>query len=80
MAEAKRINALPKLQQVREIAKLAERFDGDTEEKPVVLPKKTTSAPPPVKTVSGSGKPSVDVLDPSISTADRIKLWKSGKR
>jgi len=80
MAEAKRINALPKLQQVREIAKLAERFDGDTEEKPVVLPKKTTSAPPPVKTISGSGKPSVDVLDPSISTADRIKLWKSGKR
>lgn len=80
MKEAERINALPRLQQVREIAKLAERFEGSTEAKPVVVPKKTTSAPPPVKTISGAGKPSVDITDPGMSTADRIKAWKAGRR
>jgi hypothetical protein len=76
MTEAHRINGLTRLQQVREIAKLAEQFDGTTEEKPVVVPKKTTSAPPPVKTISGAGKPSVDIHDAGMSTADRIKAWK----
>jgi hypothetical protein len=80
MDEAKRIKALPRLSQVREIAKLAEQFDGVKEAKPAVLPKKTTSAPPPVKTISGAGKPSVDINDPGMSTADRIKAWKTGKR
>lgn len=78
--EAKRINALTKLQQVREIAKLADRFEGTTEEKPVTAPKKTTSAPKPVTTISGAGKPSVDITDPGMSTADRIKAWKAGGR
>ena len=76
MKEAERINALPRLSQVREIAKLADRFEGVTEEKPVTPPKKTTSAPPPVKTISGAGKPSVDINDPAMSTAERIKAWK----
>jgi hypothetical protein len=79
MKEAERINALPRLQQVREIAKLADRFEGSAEEtpdKPVAAPRKTTSAPPPVKTISGAGKPSVDIRDPGMSTADRIKAWK----
>lgn len=74
--EAERINALPRLTQVREIAKLADRFEGNTEDKPVAAPKKTTSAPPPVKTISGAGKPSVDISDPNMSTADRIRAWK----
>ena len=79
--EAKRINALPPLQKVREIAKLADRFDGNTDEKPVALPpKKTTSAPPPVKTITGSGKPSVDISSPEMSTADRIAAWKKQGR
>lgn len=78
MKEAERINALPRLQQVREIAKLAEQFEGgETAEAPKpVVAKKTTSAPPPVKTISGAGKPSVDINDPGMSTADRIKAWK----
>lgn len=78
MKEAERINALPQLQKVREIAKLADRFEGSEEgtPKPVAAPKKVTSAPPPVKTVAGSGKPSVDIRDPEMSTADRIKAWK----
>ena len=76
MKEAERINALSRLAQVREIAKLADRFEGVTEEKPVTTPKKTTSAPPPVKTISGAGKPSVDINDPTMSTAERIKAWK----
>lgn len=76
MKEAERINALPRLSQVREIAKLADRFEGVTEATPVTTPKKTTSAPPPVKTISGAGKPSVDINDPGMSTAERIKAWK----
>ena len=80
LAEAERINALPKLQQVREIAKLADRFEGEKDDKPVTVPKKTTSAPPPVKTISGAGKPSVDITDPGMSTADRIRAWKQAGR
>lgn len=76
MKEAERINALPRLQQVREIAKLADQFEGTTEATPATTPKKTTSAPPPVKTISGAGKQSVDITDPGMSTADRIKAWK----
>lgn len=85
--EAKRINGLSKLQQVREIAKLAEKFEGGSQPEvnappaPAPLPKRTTSAPPPPKTVSGAGKPSVDINDPNLSTADRIAAWrKAGKR
>lgn len=75
--EAKRILALPKLQQLREVAKLADRFEGVQEDpKPVAVSKKTTSAPPPVKTISGAGKPSVDIFDQNVSTADRIAQWK----
>lgn len=47
---------------------------------PRELPKKTTNAPPPPKTVTGAGRPEVTVDDPQISTAQRIALWKSGKR
>lgn len=87
--EAERIRDLPRLQQVREIAKLAEKFEGGTQTEaanapapaPAPLTKRTTSAPPPPKTVSGSGKPSVDIGDPNLSTAERIAAWrKAGKR
>ena len=87
--EAERIRDLPRLQQVREIAKLAEKFEGGTQTEaanapapaPAPLPKRTTSAPPPPKTVSGSGKPSVDINDPNLSTAERIAAWrKAGRR
>jgi hypothetical protein len=87
LKEAERIKGLPRLQQVREIAKLAETFEGGSQDevstpsKPAPLPKKTTTAPPPPKTVSGSGKPSVDVNDPNLSTAQRIAAWRNkGKR
>lgn len=87
--EAERILGLPRLQQAREIAKLAEKFEGGTQPEaanapapaPAPLPKRTTSAPPPPKTVSGSGKPSVDIGDPNLGTAERIAAWrKAGKR
>lgn len=78
--EAQRLMALSPLQRVREVAKLAEQFSQSppaaVAETPTIPPRKTTSAPPPVKTVSGAGKPSVDVRSPDISTADRIKEWK----
>lgn len=82
--EAERLLALPKIQQMREIAKLAEQFDGSTDEvtTPSTTPivKKTTTAPPPVKTVSGAGKPSVDINDPGMTTQQRIAAWRKNKR
>jgi hypothetical protein len=82
--EADRLLALPPLQRVRELAKLADQFSDEppavTTAAPVLPPKKTTNAPPPPKTVSGAGKPAVDVRSPEISTADRIAAWKAGKR
>jgi len=87
LKEADRIHKLPRLQQIKEIAKLADKFEGgsqeeavDTPAKPAPLPKKTTAAPPPPKTVSGSGKPSVDILDPNLSTEQRIAAWRSQRR
>lgn len=85
--EAERLKNLPRLQQVREIAKLADQFSGEatpavtTPPAPVTPPKRTTSAPPPPKVVTGAGKPSVDINDPGLSTADRIAAWrKQGRR
>lgn len=79
--EAERIVGLTKLQQVREVAKLAERFDGSPKDvdTPSEAPKakKTTSAPPPPKTISGSGKSSVDINDPNMSTEQRIAAWRA---
>lgn len=81
-SEADRLLALSPLQRVREVAKLADTFSDEPQAAhaaPVLPPKKTTNAPPPPKTVSGAGKPSVDVRSPEISTADRIRAWKAGK-
>lgn len=85
LKEALRIRDLPKLQQVRELAKLAEKFEGGSQTEvttpsPAPLPKKTTTAPPPPKTVSGSGKPSVDINDPGLSTEQRIAAWRAKRR
>lgn len=89
LTEARRINALPPLQRAREVAKLADLFSGETQEtpappaKPAPPPKRVTSAPPPPKTLSATGKSAVNADDPNISTADRIAAWKAqgvGKR
>lgn len=79
--EAQRLLALPPLQRVREVAKLADQFGGTSQadepaQKAVPLPKKSTNAPPPPKTVSGAGKPAVDVLSPDMTTEQRIALWR----
>lgn len=74
--EAERILSLSPLARVREVAKLAEKFGGATEQKREVPPKKTTNAPPPPKTIAGSGKSGIDLDDPKISTAQRIAEWR----
>ena len=80
-AEADRLLSLSPLQRVREVAKLAEKFSDEAPRAPAAQPpKKTTNAPPPPKTVSGAGKPSVDVRDPNISTSDRIAAGKARKQ
>lgn len=79
--EAKRIAALPPLQRAREVAKLADSFSGsevvNTPTPAPTTPKKTTNAPPPPKTVSGSGKASVDINDPKLTPEQRIAMWRS---
>lgn len=75
--DAQRLIELPRLQMVREVAKLADQFSGEqVEQTPAPIPKKTTNAPPPPKTVSGAGKPSVDLDSPDITPAQRIAEWK----
>lgn len=75
--EAKRLLGLSLSQRLREVAKLTERFGGQQQEKPApALPKKTTNAPPPPKTVSGSGKPSVDINAPDLTPEQRIAMWR----
>ncbi len=75
--EAKRLLELSPFQRLREVAKLADRFSGQQQERPApVLPKKTTNAPPPPKTVSGSGKPSVDINAPDLTPEQRIAMWR----
>ena len=74
--EAERILSLSPLARVREVAKLAEKLGGATEQKREVPPKKTTNAPPPPKTIAGSGKSGIDLDDPKISTAQRIAEWR----
>lgn len=76
MDEAERILSLSPLARVREVAKLAEKFGGATEQKREAPPKKTTNAPPPPKTIAGSGKSGIDLDDPKISTAQRIAEWR----
>ena len=79
LKEAERIKGLSRLAQVREIAKIAERFEkpADGVDTPPEAPKKkTTTAPPPVKTVSGAGKGAVDINDPNITPEQRIAMWR----
>jgi len=77
LEEADRLLSLSPMQRGRELAKLADQFS--SESAPAAShapPKKTTNAPPPPKTVSGAGKPSVDINSPELSTSARIALWK----
>lgn len=75
--EASRLLGLSPSQRLREVARLADRFSGQQSEKPVpALPKKTTNAPPPPKTVSGSGKPSLDINAPDLTPEQRIAMWR----
>ena len=89
--EARRIASLPPHQMAREVGKLLDTFEGTAgqtaqpaqvaaQSKPAPLPKKTTNAPPPPKTLSGAGKSVVDLDDPNISTADRIAAWRAGRK
>lgn len=75
--EAAALLELHPLRMAAEINKIAERFGGEQVERPApMLPKKTTNAPPPPKTVSGAGKPSVDVNAPDLTPEQRIAMWR----
>jgi hypothetical protein len=75
--KAEEIIKLSPLKMALEVAKIAEQLGGKQSEKPApVLPKKTTNAPPPPKTVTGSGKPSVDVNSPDLTPEQRIAMWR----
>lgn len=78
--EAERILSLSPLARVREVAKLAEKFGGATEQKREVPPKKTTNAPPPTTVISGAGKAAIDVRDPSITPEQRIAEWQRKRK
>jgi len=80
--EAAAIAKLPPIQQAIAIGRIDAQLSAppaSPASPPPALPKKTTNAPPPPKTVSGAGQPQVTEDDPSISTAQRIALWKKGR-
>lgn len=79
--EARHLLTLSPLARARELAKLADRFEQPTApapEAPEVTPKTVTKAPPPPSKLVG-GKPSVDINNPQMSTADRIAAWKKAR-
>lgn len=76
--EAAAIAALSPIQQAIAIGRIDARLSAPPAPAApsAPLPKKTTNAPPPPKTVSGAGQPTVTVDDPNISSAQRIALWR----
>lgn len=76
--EAVAIAKLPPIQQAIAIGRIEAKLSAPkaSAPPPPIPPKKTTNAPPPPKTVTGAGQPQLNVDDPSISTAQRIALWK----
>lgn len=73
--EADRIIGLRPLAMARELSELAERLKG-----PATLPRKTTTAPPPPKTVQGSGKSSDNIYSPTMSSEQRIRLLREQRQ
>lgn len=82
MGEADRLMALPALQRAREVAKLADSLSGTAEppKATVVPPKKVTNAPPPPKTVTGTGRSTPSEDDEGITPDARIALWQAKRR
>lgn len=79
--EALHLLTLSPVARARELVKLADRFEAPTApapEAPEVTPKTVTKAPPPPSKLVG-GKPSVDINNPQMSTADRIAAWKKAR-
>lgn len=78
--EAAQIAQMTPLSVARAIGRIEAQLA--TKPKPAAepLPKKTTNAPPPPKTVTGAGKSEKSVDDPDLSTAQRIALWRAGKK
>ena len=71
--EAERLLSLSPVNRAREIAKLADRFGG-VQETPAPVPvRKTTNAPPPPKTVAGSGAPSANIYAKEMTPEQRIR-------
>jgi hypothetical protein len=81
--EARRLMGLSPIARARELTKLADRFENpappasEAREEPKA--KTVTSAPPPPSKL-GSGKPSVDINNPQMSTQDRIAAWKKSRQ
>jgi hypothetical protein len=81
--EARRLMGLSPIARARELTKLADRFEHPKPAAPEAReepkPKTVTQAPPPPSKL-GSGKPSVDINNPQMSTADRIAAWKKSRQ
>lgn len=74
LQEGVRISQLSDSAAIRAIGRIEALIET---QKTVAPPKKTTAAPPPPKTVTGASGVSRDINDPSLTPAERIKLWKA---
>lgn len=72
--ETERIGGLKPLAMARELAALSERI------KPTNLPRKTTNAPPPPKTIAGSGLPTANLYSPNLTSEARIALLRQQRQ
>lgn len=72
--EVERIAGLKPLSMARELAGISERL------KPTNLPRKTTNAPPPPKTIQGSGLPSGNIYSPNMTPEQRIALFRQQRQ
>lgn len=72
--EVERIGGLKPLAMARELAGLSERI------KPANLPRKTTNAPPPPKTIQGGGLPASNIYAANLTPAQRIALLRQQRQ
>jgi len=78
--EAKEIEAMPAYRQAIALDRLERQLSEPEPEEPSVPQRRTiTQAPPPPATIASSGHARRSINDPSLSSAERIAMWRRKK-
>lgn len=80
LEEAKEIEAMPAYRQAIALDRLERQLSEPEPEEPSVPQRRTiTQAPPPPATIASSGHARRSINDPSLSSAERIAMWRRKK-